>query len=411
MVVQSFVKYSTVERFWEAGASNKSKDEFIDEHMKAMQTLRDFADSVGHIVRYTREYTLLVISAISSLGSVFYDLDEVPRTLLDSIAIYKPNSTIISPGVSTHGWKHILNVAIRPILKNCPVECAPKFMPAFLPYLFDTLDILLCEKWSHIMTDNYNASGPTDDDEMTEEILEENLTRQLTTVVVLILIDIIGQVGPNSKQKLNTLQIKMRKIIFNDINILASFLKLLNHLISFKDSKCSFNAILLLKSCLADVLIKDESVDEFFTVEVMRTLLTTLLAQNSNRDSFYEGMYVFTVLFLTLCREYKSTREYLRGISYGYDIDELYEKVKKVENFKNQRQLMIEYFDYVKSAGGASDEIADTHGSVERKRQEKREANLKRVNEKLIQKHKDPSDLLDDPSTENGAFANLFGAA
>ncbi|CAL9729673.1 hypothetical protein MOUN0_H04544 [Monosporozyma unispora] len=411
VVVQSFVKYSTVERFWEAGASNKSKDEFIDEHMKAMQTLRDFADSVGHIVRYTREYTLLVISAISSLGSVFYDLDEVPRTLLDSIAIYKPNSTIISPGVSTHGWKHILNVAIRPILKNCPVECAPKFMPAFLPYLFDTLDILLCEKWSHIMTDNYNASGPTDDDEMTEEILEENLTRQLTTVVVLILIDIIGQVGPNSKQKLNTLQIKMRKIIFNDINILASFLKLLNHLISFKDSKCSFNAILLLKSCLADVLIKDESVDEFFTVEVMRTLLTTLLAQNSNRDSFYEGMYVFTVLFLTLCREYKSTREYLRGISYGYDIDELYEKVKKVENFKNQRQLMIEYFDYVKSAGGASDEIADTHGSVERKRQEKREANLKRVNEKLIQKHKDPSNLLDDPSTENGAFANLFGAA
>lgn len=410
VVVQSFVKYSTVERFWEAGASNKSKDEFIDEHMKAMQTLRDFADSVGHIVRYTREYTLLVISAISSLGSVFYDLDDVPKTLLDSIAIYKPNSTVIGPGVSTHGWKHILNVAIRPILKNCPVECAPKFMPAFLPSLFDTLDILLCEKWSHIMTDNYSASGPTDDDEMTEEILEENLTRQLTTVVVLILIDIIGQVGPNSKQKLNPLQTKMRKIIFNDINILASFLKLLNHLISFKDSKCSFNAILLLKSCLADVLIKDESVDEFFSVEVMKTLLTTLLAQNSNRDSFYEGMYVFTVLFLTLGREYNSTREYLRSISYGYDIDELYDKVKKVENFKNQRQLMIEYFDYVKSAGGATDDIADSHGAVERKRQEKREANLKRVNEKLIQKHKDQSDLLDDPSTENGAFANLFGA-
>ena len=410
VIVQSFVKYSTVERFWEAGASNKSKDEFIDEHMKAMQTLRDFADSVGHIVRYTREYTLLVISAISSLGSVFYELDDVPRLLLDSIAIYKPNSNVISPGVSTHGWKHILNVAIRPILKNCPVECTAKFMPSFLPSLFDTLDILLCEKWSHIMTDNYNVTGPTDDDEMTEEILEENLTRQLTTVTVLILIDIIGQVGPNSKQKLNTLQIKMRKIIFNDITILPSFLKLLNHLISFKDSKCSFNAILLMKSCLADILIKDESVDQFFTVEVMRTLLTTLLSQNANRDSFYEGLYVFTVLFLTLCREYESTREYLKSISYGYNIDELYEKVRKVENFKNQKQLMIEYFDHVKTAGGASDDIADTHGAVERKRQERREANLKRVNEKLVQKHKDPSDLLDDPSTENGAFANLFGA-
>ena len=99
-VVQSFVKCSTVERFWEAGASNKSKDEFIDEHMKAMHTVRDFADSVGHIVRYTREYVLLVLNAISSLGSAFYEIDELPQLLLDSIAIQKPESNEISPGVS-----------------------------------------------------------------------------------------------------------------------------------------------------------------------------------------------------------------------------------------------------------------------------------------------------------------------
>ncbi|CCK68875.1 karyopherin MSN5 KNAG_0B04410 [Huiozyma naganishii CBS 8797] len=411
VVVQSFVKYSTVERFWEAGASNKSKDEFIDEHMKAMQTLRDFADSVGHIVRYTREYTLLVISAISSLGSVFFEIDEVPDMLLDSIAIYKPGTSIISPGVSTHGWKHVLNVAIRPILKNCPESCSAKFMPAFLPKLFKTLDILLCEKWSGIMNDNDSSAGPRDDDEVTEEILEENLLRQLTTVVVLMLLDCIGQVGPNSKQKLNTHQVKMRKIIFTDMNTLASFLKLLNHLISFKDSKCSFNAMLIMKSCLADVLIKDESVDQFFSFEVMKTLLHTLVSQNTYRDSFYEGMYIFTVLFLTLCREYTSTREYLFELSHGYDIDSLYDNLRKVENYKNQRALMIDFFDHVKRANGSVDDTEDSHGAVERKRQEKREANLRRVNEKLIQKHKDPSDLLDDPATENGAFANLFESA
>lgn len=410
-VVQSFVKYSTVERFWEAGASNKSKDEFINEHMEAMHTLRDFADSVGHIVRYTREYTLLVVAAISSLGSVFFDIDEMPDLLFNSIAIYKPNTEEISPGVSTHGWKHILNVAVRPILKNCPEECAGKFMPAFLPKLFSTLDVILCEKWSKIMDSHEGTPIPTDDDEMTEEILEENLLRQLTTVVVLILIDCVGQGGSNSKSKFNAHQIKMRKIIFEDINILAPFLKLLNHLISFKDTKCSFNAILLMKSCLAEVLIKNDSVDEFFTVEVMKTLLINLTGSNTYRDSFYEGMYVFTVLFLTLYKEYKSTRQYIFEISQGYDVGTLYENLRKVDNFKNQRALMVEYFDYIKSKNGASDDAGHDAVSEEKKRQEKREANLMRANQKLIQKNKGPTDLLDDPSTENDAIGNLFGSA
>ena len=411
-VVQSFVKYSTVERFWEAGASNKSKDEFIDEHMKAMHTLRDFADSVGHIVRYTREYTLLVVGAISSLGSVFFDIDGIPDLLFDSIAIYKPNSNEISPGVSTHGWKHIINVAIRPILKNCPEECAPKFMSAFLPKLFNTLDIILCEKWGKIMQHHENEPIPTDDDEMTEEILEENLLRQLTTVVVLILIDSVGQNGSSAKSKLNSHQLKMRKIIFEDINILAPFLKLLNHLISFKDTKCSFNAVLLMKSCLADVLIKNESVDEYFTVEVMKTLLFTLTTHNTNRDSFYEGMYVFTVLFLTLYKEYKSTRQYLYEISHGYDVENLYDNLRKVDNFKNQRALMIDYFDYIKRNNGVLNENEESDVVAnERKRQEKREANLLKATQKLVQKNKEPTDLLDDPSTENDAMGNLFGSA
>ncbi|SCW01216.1 LAFE_0D07646g1_1 [Lachancea fermentati] len=408
VVVQSFVKCSTIERFWEAGASNKSKDEFIDEHMKAMQTVRDFADSVGHIVRYTREYVLLVVSAISSLGSVLYEIEELPQLLMDSIAIYKPTTGDISPGVSTHGWKHIINVAVRPLLKNCPEECAPKFFGAFLPKLFDTLDVLLCQKWSLYMNDIDVNPSPRDDDEMTEEILEENLLRQLTTVVVRLLIDCVGQVSSSSqasKLKLNSHQLKMRKIIFGDINIMAPFLKLLNHLMSFRDSKCSFNSILVMKSCLVDTLIKHEKVDEYFTVEVMPNLLFNVLSQSAFKDSFYEGLYAFTVIFLTLCKEYRSFREYLFQISHGFDIEGLYENVRSVENYKNQRALMVEFIDWIKTVNGNGED----HDEDDKKRQEKRQAVLQRANERLIKKNKEQGDLLDDPNTEDGAMGSLFG--
>ncbi|QLQ80694.1 hypothetical protein HG537_0E00470 [Torulaspora globosa] len=412
VIVQSFVKYSTIERFWEAGASNKSKDEFINEHMKAMQTLRDFADSVGHIVRYTREYTLLVISAISTLGNVFFDIDEAPEMLMNSIAIFKPNANHISPGVSTHGWKHIMNVAIRPLLKNCPEECAPKFMTNFLPRLFETLDILLCQKWSSYMNEDINLEPiQTDDEDMTEEILEENLLRQLTTVVVRIMIDCVGQHSTNSqssKAKFTSRQIKMRAIIFENINVLAPFLKLLNHLMSFRDSKCSFNAILVMRCCLNEVLIKEDSVDEFFTVEVMKNLLLNVLCQSSFKDSFYEALNVFTVLFLTLCKEYKPARAYLYEISHGYDIDSLYENLKSVDHYRNQRALMIEFIDWIKAASGRDDEDESEHRAAETKRQEKRAAILKKASERLVRKQKEDGDILDDPNTEDAAFGNLF---
>ena len=411
IIVQSFVKYSTVERFWEAGASNKSKDEFIDEHMKAMQTLRDFADSVGHIVRYTREYALLVISAISSLGSVFFGEDDAPQLLIDSIAIYKPDTNEISPGVSTHGWKHIMNVAIRPILKNCPEECASKFMAGFLPKLFETLDIILTKKWSTHMDAEMEVTTAPDDDDMTEEILEENLLRQFTTVVVRIMIDCVGQSGTSSqssKGKFNSHQLKMRKIIFNDVNILAPFLKLLNRLISVKDSKCSFNAILVMKSCLADVLIQNPDVDQYFSYEVMNNLLLNVLCKTAFKDSFYEALYVFTVLFLTLCKEYKSTRTYIFEISNSYNVDSLYENLRNVDNYKDQRTLMIEFIEWVKTSLGKNDNEEFDIGVVERKRQERRAAILQKANEKLVNKNKESGDIFDDPNTEDAAFGNLF---
>ena len=48
------------------------------------------------------------------------------------------------------------------------------------------------------------------------------------------------------------------------------------------------------------------------------------------------------------------------------------------------------------------------HAGDERKRQEKREAILKKANERLIKKNKENGDMLDDPNIEDGAVGNLF---
>lgn len=408
-VVQSFVRISTIERFWEAGATNKSKDEFIDEHNKALQTVRDFADSVGHIVRYTREYVLLVLSSISGLGSVFFEIDNLADLILDSIAIHGANGEI-SPGVSTHAWKHIVNVAIRPMLRNCPDECAPKFMNEFLPKLFEILETLLTKKWAMYSQSEVNPP-PRDEDEMTEEILEENLLRQFTTVVVRLLIDSVGQVGSHvqaSKLKLSPHQLKMRKIIFGNINLLAPFLRLLNKLISVRDSKCSFNSILILKSCLVDTLAKDPDVDRFYTTDIVPNLLLNVLTQRAFKDSFYEALYTFTVIFLTLFKEYGYFKEYIFELSRGYNVEDLYVNLRQVDNYKDQRVVAAEFVDWMKDIYGDNDE---SHFSTDQEARvkERREAVLARANERLIGKHKPESDMFEDPNVEGEVLSGLFG--
>ena len=83
------------------------------------------------------------------------------------------------------------------------------------------------------------------------------------------------------------------------------------------------------------------------------------------------------MIFLTLCKEYPSARAFLFEISNGYNIDELYRNLRSVDEYKTQRALMIDFIDWVKSTSGKEDGNVD-HSGDERKRQEKREAILKR---------------------------------
>lgn len=200
-VVQMIVKHSNTERFWEATASNKTKDEFINEHTKAFDTLRDFADSTGHAIRYTKEVVLAIIAVASKLGEPLYTHPNFATDLLNSIFIekhvVKPDGTTVktfSPGVSKHAWKNIINIAIKPLMKNCPPEQMPTFYNELLPTLFSNLNDLLVNYWAYYMeNDEFKPAAITEEEDMSEEILENSLLRLTTTVVVKLLVEIYDQ--------------------------------------------------------------------------------------------------------------------------------------------------------------------------------------------------------------------------
>lgn len=333
--VQSFVKETCTERFWQQGVSIQSKDSFVEESVKAMHTLRDFADSVGHIVRYTREYAYLTIGSISELEETLYEVPNMATKLWRAIA-GEP------VGISLHSWRHLINLVLRNVIKNCPIRFIEPFMSELLPQVLSTLDALLIEKWEVTYLKGLQLDGNENDQTLSEEMMEEHLLRQLTAVVDRMLIDLVGQLGHT---KLSERQITIRELICSNPQILGLFLQILNHIILFKDTRCSYNAILVLRNIISDILNKNKEVDLWINDNFIKSLVTIIKDPFFN-DCHSEAGYLLTTIYLSLRKNYEFPQKYLiqlLDISDLKSIDLLEELLSQSTSIRSQKVVMISF--------------------------------------------------------------------
>ncbi|KAH3684139.1 hypothetical protein WICPIJ_004869 [Wickerhamomyces pijperi] len=384
-VVQSFVRDTTVERFWQVGVSIQSRDSFLEESVKAMHTLRDFADSVGQIIRYTREYVYLAIAAVSQLDDTLYNVPDIAN-------IFWRAATGENVGITLHSWKHMINVCLRPLIKNTPVRNVNEFLGALLPQMFTTLDEVLMKNWEKVYISGLNFDE--NDQQLSNEMMEEHLLRQVTQVVIRLLVDCVGQYG--YKSVLSDTQLAIKKLIFANKSILAPFLKLMCHIIQFKDTRCTFNVILILRSILNDIILVDDEVDAFLCEFLTKALLHVLL-DDFYKETQHEAAYVLTLLYLGLLKRDLHCSEVMKHFlpnMNATNVSRLEIDLEQSSTLKEQRNFMIEFIQMVKDREEDED-LA--------KKQRAKEI------EQVQRKKKMESDVLNDPFTENGALGNLFG--
>lgn len=384
--VQSFVKYSTAERFWQQGVSIQLKETFIEENVKAALTLRDFADLVGHLVRYTREYAFLTIGLLSQLEDTLYEVPNIATMLWKAVA----GDPL---GVTLHSWKHMINSCLRSVVKFCPVKFVDVFMAELLPMVFRDLDLLLVSKWDKVYHNGLQLQGNEDDETLSEEMMEEHMLRQLTATVVRLLMDIASQF--NAKSITDT-QFASRRLIIENQQVMAPFLRICCHIITFKDTKCLFNTILVVRNVLQDIVLKDDEVDRYICDNLIKALLQVLLD-----DYFVETHGEAAVALATLYCALRSKNDYPARILTQYLPNITTQHVSNFERLlvsskclKHQRSALLELVRILKENGGA-----DFDDMSKRKKQL----------EVAQRKKKTAGDLMNDPFTENAALDNLFG--
>ena len=387
--VVAFLRYSRMERFWQQGVSIQSKETFIEESVRATLTLREFADSVGHLIRYTREYAYLTIGSLLQLEDTLYDMPGIASQLWAALAGD-------ARGVTLHSWKHMINSCLRSVVKNCPVKYVDSFLGELLPKALMGFDQLLDERWDKMYVTGLQLVGNEDDSTLSEEMMEEHMLRQLTATAVRFLMDVVPQV--NAKAVSDT-QLACKRLVCTNKDVMAPFLQICCRIIALKDSKCSFNTLLVVRSILPAIVSKDDEVDKYLCCTFMNTLVG-VLTDDYFAETHLETATVLTTLYCSLRAKNDLPAQFLLGRLPNVTPQQManFETLlARLRSLKHQRAALMELVRLSKTG-------EDFGGDDELKMRKKRLEEVAVLKKKLL-----AADILNDPFTENGALETIFG--
>jgi len=178
--MKSVVGRTLSDRFWQAGISEGSKDDFYARVIEKKTTVEGLGSTIRGSFRFVRDSCYALIYCLSRLDTQFYGFDALPEPLSRALladAYY----------LSTHQQTNILNL-VRYLVDDCPVERREMFLPPLLTTCFQQMDRKINSEWEKLST---IQTVTTDGDDLTEEMKAESILRQVTYTAVVMVADFL----------------------------------------------------------------------------------------------------------------------------------------------------------------------------------------------------------------------------
>ena len=168
------------DRFWQAGISEGSKDDFYARVIDKKGTLEGLASTIRGAVRFVRETCYAIIYCMTRLDAHFYGFSELPAPLAH--ALFADSGCL-----SSHQLINVINL-MRYLVDNCPVSLREQFLPPLLATGVQNIGAKVKNEWDMIQS-RLDIQASSDD--LTEEMKAESILRQLTYSAVIMLADFL----------------------------------------------------------------------------------------------------------------------------------------------------------------------------------------------------------------------------
>ncbi|KAJ9237889.1 hypothetical protein DTO169E5_5060 [Paecilomyces variotii] len=274
--VRAVVGRILTDRFWQAGISVGSRDEFYARIASSRSTLEGFASSVRGKVRAVRETCYSMLFSMSRLREHFYGFAELPGPL--SEALFKDSTHL-----SSHQFSVLLNIS-RCLIDDCPVRFRPQFLPPMLSTLFTQIDKKVTAEWEVI---EQRKAGLVEGD-LTEEMKDESILRQLTYSAVIMVASLLDpQRGDPDEPEASDpgaappLSDSIRHFVLSSTPILEPVILFCTHALRMRDTRCCSIITRVIRSILQDFAPPLNSptavtIREFICSEVLTACITSV---------------------------------------------------------------------------------------------------------------------------------------
>ncbi|KAK0610469.1 armadillo-type protein [Bombardia bombarda] len=235
--MRSVVGRVLTDRFWQAGISEGSKDDFYARVLDKKNTLEGLASTIRGSVRFVRETCYAIIFCMSRLDMQFYGFLELPGPLAN--ALFADMACL-----SAHQIINLLNL-VRYLVDHCPVELQGHFLPPILATCFKEMDAKISMDWDKLGRQEAVQAAA---EELTEEMKAESILRQLTYSAVIMVADFLDPSRaapptnvPSSKTQEALAETKypsLRRFCLMNDNIAEPLLVFGSHAIRMHDGRC-----------------------------------------------------------------------------------------------------------------------------------------------------------------------------
>ncbi|KAI5806365.1 armadillo-type protein [Geopyxis carbonaria] len=350
--LQPVVKKILTDRFWQAGISSGSRDEFYENVTKTKSTMEGLASSIRGAIRMVRESCYSILWCMSRLDIHFYGLEELPGPL--ALALFSD-----AHALSSHQMSILLNMT-RYIIDDCPTTSRLHFLTPLLASLFMQVDRKVSGEWAELIEKGKISQGG--DDQLAEEMKEESILRQLTYTAVLIVAGLLDpqrpgesnltQSGLLSQLSLPEMQGNdggeqtMREFILASDAVLEPLIRFCTHALRMRDSRCCGIIIRVFRSIVPHFTADRADIREFICLEVLMASIDSL-----HDDYFVDVQKDLAQLIATICLLYSPTSQTPRNLLLSLPgitdakVDSCFKRLQVAQSTRHQRALFLELLD------------------------------------------------------------------
>jgi exportin-5 len=288
--LQMVMQKMLVDRFWQAGISNESRDEFYARIAESGDTYEGFASAIRGIPRQIRDWCYHIVYGMTRFEEEFFGLKELPRPLAEALLTD-------ASSLSTHHLQRLIALVER-LVQRCPAHHRRHFMPPILSMFFSQTDKKISAEWEVI--ERSSTQSVEGEDQLNDEMKAESVLRATTYAVVNFASTILdqratGSFPPRDKHisRISKLtptdvtpstqpqpsQLTMRTLVLSEASILEPLILFCTHALRMRDSRCCTLICRILRSILPTFTTDTApapQVREFINTEVLKACITSL---------------------------------------------------------------------------------------------------------------------------------------